>query len=1040
MRQAGKEKLSAVVLHAVLACAVACTALAQCAWALDPALDVSQYAHTVWRDREGFARGAIYSIAQTPDGYLWLGTEFGLLRFDGVRAVPWQPPAGKQLPSNAVESLLVARDGTLWIGTWKGLVSWKDGKLKQYPELAGLLIMALVEDRGGTVWAGGFAHSPPGKLCAMQDGTVHCYGEDGSLGEGPVGLYEDRTGSLWAGVLNGLWRWKPGPPQFYPLAGGSLGIQGLAEGDDGALLIAMPGKLAKFVEGKSEMEYPYPGAARRSPARPFLRDRDGGLWIGTTGAGLVHMHRGISDAFAKSDGLSSNAVTALFQDREGTVWVGTAAGLDRFRDLAVATLSQKQGLFTGGGDGSVLQSRDGSVWLAALDGLRRWSNGQLTFYHEANAKVAVDYANKREVTLSGLGKHQFASLFEDDRGRIWVAADDRVGYLENDRFISIRGVPGGVAYSIVGDTKGNLWIANLQRGLLRLRHDSLLEQIPWAKLGHKDHASALAVDPSQGGLWLGFYEGGVAYLDDGQVRAAYTAADGLGQGHINDLRLDQDGTLWAATQGGLSRIRDGRVATLAGKDGLPCDTVHWSIEDDDHLVWLYMPCGLVRIARSDLDAWVKDSKSIVETAVFDASDGVSMKGDSPSIKPSVAKSADGRLWFTTYEGISVIDPRHLPYNKVPPPVHVEQITADRKSYDPAAYGNGRVPLPARTRDLDIDYTALSLAVPEKVLFRYKLEGRDTDWQDAGNRRQAFYSDLPPRNYRFRVMACNNSGVWNEAGAFLDFSIAPAYYQTNWFRALCVAAFLVLLWVLYMFRLQQIRERFNAGLEARVNERTRIARELHDTLLQSFNGILLRFQAASNLLPTRPEEAKNKLGAAIEQASQAVAEGRGTVQTLRASTAAGNDLAVAIRTLGEELASSCTNEECAEFDVAVEGMPRDLRPIVRDELYRIACEAMRNAFRHAQATRIEVQLHYDPRELRLTVRDDGKGIESRVVEEEGRTGHFGLHGMRERARIIGARLELWSKVSAGTEVELTMPASHAYETRPRESSRVAAKEV
>ena len=335
-------------------------------------------------------------------------------------------------------------------------------------------------------------------------------------------------------------------------------------------------------------------------------------------------------------------------------------------------------------------------------------------------------------------------------------------------------------------------------------------------------------------------------------------------------------------------------------------------------------------------------------------------------------------------------------------------------------------LPALVRDLEIDYTALSLVAPEKIRFRVKLEGRDPDWKDVGNERKAFYNDLPPRHYRFRVMACNNSGVWNEAGDSLDFSIDPAYYQTTWFRASCVAAFLALLWALYRYRLYQIAQEFNARLEERVGERTRIARELHDTLLQSFHGSVLVMQTARNLLSRRPEKASETLDDAINMASGAITEGRDAIQDLRLQPAVQSDLAQLLTATGQELARSqeATGKPLT-FRVAEEGERRALDPIVQDEAYRIARELLRNAFRHAQANQIEADIRYEDRLLRVLIRDDGKGIEPEVVEAGGRDGHWGLLGMRERAKQIGARLEFWSEAGAGTEVELSIPASIVY---------------
>jgi signal transduction histidine kinase len=338
-------------------------------------------------------------------------------------------------------------------------------------------------------------------------------------------------------------------------------------------------------------------------------------------------------------------------------------------------------------------------------------------------------------------------------------------------------------------------------------------------------------------------------------------------------------------------------------------------------------------------------------------------------------------------------------------------------------------LPPQIRDLEIDYTALSLVAPEKNRFRIMLEGWDRDWQDVGNRRQAFYNNLSPGNYRFRVTASNNSGMWNEAGTFLDFSIASAYYQTNWFRAACVIAFMAILWGLYRLRLHQMARQFNVRMEERLGERMRIARDLHDTLLQSFHGLLLRFQAAYNLFPTRPDEARETLGSAIDEAAEAITESRDAIQGLRSSTVETNDLALAVRTLGEELAAAQADTNSVVFHVEVEGAARDLHLILRDEVYRIAVEAMRNAFKHAEAHRIEVEIRYDERRLRLRVRDDGKGIDPTVLREDGRTGHYGLRGMRERATLLGGKLTVWSEIESGTEVELSIPASRAYETSP-----------
>lgn len=482
----GHRQTRAVVALGIL---LACCA---CAFALDPSLDVSQFAHTTWRVRDGFAKGEIISVAQMPDGYLWLGTEFGLYRFDGVRAVQWRPPGNPQLPADRIVSLLVSRNGTVWIGTSKGLASWNDHKLTRYPGLEGELIYGLLEDRDGTVWAGAGGGPTAGRLCSIRGGSVNCFGSDGQFGPAIVALHEDRGGNLWAGVKDGLWRWKPGPPKFYSLPGAPNGILALADDSDGALLIGWRGGIFRFADGKAE-PYSLPGVSSHFLAKTMCRDGNGSIWIGTVELGLIHVHQGRTDVFSVPDGLSGNLVYAIIKDREENVWVSTIEGLDRFRDPAVATLTTKQGLSTPL-VGSIFSDKDGSVWLASLNGLNRWDHGRIT--------IPFTGTSKRDGKLNGSDPN---SLFQDDHGRIWVSTFREFGYLENGRFTSINGIPEGWKLSITQDAAENLWVISEQFGLSRISPQNAVLQISWSSLGYKDNASVLAADPKQGGLWIGFF-------------------------------------------------------------------------------------------------------------------------------------------------------------------------------------------------------------------------------------------------------------------------------------------------------------------------------------------------------------------------------------------------------------------------------------------------------------------------------------------------------------------------------------------------------
>ena len=1008
---------------------LACAALicGQTAFALDPSLDISQYAHTAWTVRDGFTTGTAFAMAQTPDGYLWLGTEFGLFRSDGVRFLPWQPPAGQQLPEIPY-SLLVTRDGVLWIGTFAGLVSWKDGKLTQYPEVGARFITSLLEDRVGTVWAGalgGPPGTPTGRLCAIQNGSTQCYGLDGAFGSFVWSLGEDSSGALWAGAESGLWHWKPGPPKRYAVPG--VRLADLTQSGDGRLIVGIKGGGLRQVVGDKLEAYPIRSPMNSNATLPdrdidankVLRDRDGGLWIGTNQRGLIHVHHGRTDVFTAESGLSSNIIAGLFEDREGNIWVSTAGGLDRFRELPVTTVTTKQGLSSDHVN-SVIAATDGSTWIATGNGLTKWQKGQTTIFRKAD----------------GLPDDMVQSMYQDHAGRIWVFTGHGLAWFNNGRFVSVDGVPSTEVYSITGDSARNLWLSG-DKGLSHLREGRLIENLPWAALGDRQQAKVIIFDQDRGGLWLGglWQDGGVRYFKDGKVRLSYTAANGMTKGPVAALQLDRDGAVWAAMQnGGVSRIKDGRITTLTTRNGLPCDRIHWTTEEDDRSLWLYTACGLVRIPHSQVDAWISDPALRVEPTLWDATDGALPWVSPSSFGPTFAEAADGKLWLVTREDIEVVDPRHLALNKIAPPVHVERVVADGKTYwqnlPGAAASNVR--LPARTHDLQIYYTALSLVAPERVHFKYKLEGQDSDWREVINDRDVQYSNLGPGTYTFRVIACNNSGVWNKQGDTLEFSVAPAYYQTTWFRALCAAVFLALLWAAYQLRVRQLHREFDMTLEVRVGERTRIARELHDTLLQSAHGLLFRFETVSQLWAERPAEAKEKLDSAIQQTADFITEARDEVQGLRESTVQSNDLALAISTLGEELAADPSNHRSAAFRVAVEGEARNLHPILRDEIYKIAAEALRNAFRHAQAQQVEVEIRYDDEQFRLRVRDDGKGIDPAVLSRQGSEGHYGLRGMRERATLTGGKLTVWSEVDAGTEVELRVPATTVYATARRRS--------
>lgn len=647
--------------------------------------------------------------------------------------------------------------------------------------------------------------------------------------------------------------------------------------------------------------------------------------------------------------------------------------------------------------------------------------------------------------------------YRDPHGVIWLAALDYIVRIENDGKDSAHSNPTGVTYQYRGgiqhrsyhgdvhelarfrrlefpdrssvgvtgqsivrgmtsDESGRLWIS-MQSGTFRM------EKSGWTSLetlgGPRGTAKSEFTD-SQGRVWFGFVNM-IAVLEKSKI-TTFSVGDGVQVGAVTAIQ-EENSRIWIGGESGLQYLEGNRFQSIEPKEDETIGGVVGIVVNPGQGLWLATNQGITYIAQSELQRLRVDNHKVA-LRTFGLLDGLTSALHGQLTFPSAARTSDGRIWFATTKGLVWIDPKRIPNNEVSPPVAIESLVANGKRYDTST----SLKLPAKTRNLQIAYTATSLTIPVRVRFRYKLDGHDRDWQEPGTRREAAYTNLSPGSYHFHVVACNNDGIWNETGASFDFSIAPAYYQTNWFRALYIVVFVTLLWVIYQLRLQQLRRQFAIVLEAQVSERTRIARELHDTLLQTLHGLLMSFQRAANLLPERPVEAKQRLEGAIDQAAQAITEGREAVQGLRSSTLVTNDLALAIQTLGEELAANETTQNPPLFNVAVEGKLRDLNPMLRDDVYRIAGEALRNAFHHAQPRRVEVDIHYDDRQLRVRVRDDGRGTSAELLANKGRSGHWGLQGMRERAKLLGGHLEIWSELDSGTEIELRIPASTAYLNR------------
>jgi signal transduction histidine kinase/ligand-binding sensor domain-containing protein len=1001
--------------------------LAATAWAVDPHTRISQYGHTAWRTQDSFVTNP-HQITQTTDGYIWIGMASGLTRFDGVKFTAWTAPKGQSLPRKGLTDLLGAKDGSLWIGTGGGLSHLENGQLFNYtPKPGSPGISAIMEDHTGTIWVTRYRiNDGMGPLCRVTGKTLQCYGEkDGIPVKYGLGLAEDSEGNIWFGS-NVLCRWAPGSSSVYfeqelkHTAG--YGVVGVATGTSGSVWASLDGTGPKlgvryYSKGKwaSFVVPGFDGATIRSEA--LYVDRNHSLWVGTESQGLYRIRDGVADHYGSANGLSGNNVTAIYEDRESNLWVATDRGLDLFRDNPVVTFSTNEGLI-GSNIHSILALKNGSVWVG---------NEQALDVIDAGGISAI-------ATGHGLPGQNVGAMFEDSTGRIWLGIDDTVMTYKLGRFFEVRKADGrplihiGGAEAFAEDVEGNIWVVahiNVpgQRRLLRIKGQRLEEEIPLDDLIPTAHFLAADRDA---GIWVGSERGKLVRYRNGKAEGLISLGNGENSVVIYSLSVDSDNAVWAATNEGLYRWKDGRLSVMDLHDGLPCSHFYSAIEDNYGSFWLYAKCGLLKISASDWATWLKSPDSKVSAKVFDVLDGAQPQTGNVD-QPVASKSPDGRLWFASGSFVQMVDPARTYTNVILPPVHIEELVADHKIYNTAA----QLRLPPLKNGLEISYTALSFTLPQKVAFRYKLEGHDTEWQESGTRRQAFYNDLRPGRYRFRVIACNSSGVWNEEGASMDFSIAPAWFQTIWFRALCAASVFLIVWAIYQLRVRQVARAIGARFDERLAERTRIARELHDTFLQTIQGSKL---VADDALDTSTDLVRMRR--AMEQLSvwlgRATDEGRAALNSLRTSATEKNDLAEAFRRAMDE----CHMQSSMEGSLSVVGDANEMHPIVRDEVYRIGYEAIRNACVHSQASQLRVELTY-AEDLSLCVSDNGVGM-GPAVADHGKDEHFGLRGMRERAERIVAKLTLVSSAASGTKIKLVVPGSIIYRETPSNRRKLPAR--
>jgi ligand-binding sensor domain-containing protein/signal transduction histidine kinase len=1033
--------------------------------------DVRNLKFTHLTTNDGLSQGYVTAILQDRRGFMWFATRDGLNRYDGNTFVVYKnnPNDPTSLSSNFIQALMEDDRGDLWVATNTG-VNRFDPRIERFSRylhdpknpnsIAGAYVTSVARDNRCCLWFGTEA-SGLDKFDPRTGTFTHYRNDSAGQFVGRITqVIADRQGEIWFVGERGVFhldqqagqitrppatRNVPSAENVYEDEAGNLWmmanspIVGLVKYDRQA------GRITKYPLGARAAGVLASTTNGGSVNSNLVADGQNGLWVPTS-EGLYYFDRR-RERFAyrfhhdetDPDSLDSNAIMSVYQDTGGVLWVGTEnAGLNilNFRQEPFGYYGHRPGdpnSLSPGRIKAIYQEPNGVLWIGffprALDRLDP-NTGEITHY--------IPKPRNENALSEGTNVD---SIYKDAAGYLWVGGgacgldrlDERTGRFKHYRYNpdDPNGLMSDNVFTIYGDRNGHMWVGQ-QNGISRF--DPATERFINYKPDPNSPDSLanwvwIIYQDRSGALWLGTFGGALIRFDDKAKSFAAYPPDSrdlhrLNGGGITTIHEDRTGTLWAGGFDGLYRFNreDGSFTRYTEGQGLPSSTIRCIREDGVGRLWLSTQKG---VSRFD------PHKEIFRN--YDVSDGL----QSNEFSDGCYQGRDGKMLFGGSNGFNAFFPENITDDPFVPPVAITSFKIFNKAVPVGAESVLKKAIPYvdsltlsyKDNVFSFEFAGLSYANSQKNRYRYKLEGLEPSWNEVGSKqRLATYTNLDPGKYVFRVQGSNSDGVWNEAGVSLPILITPSWWGTTWFRAVCAILFMALLWAAYQLRLRQLHHQFEMALAARVGERTRIARELHDTLLQKFQGLLPRVQAAIYKLPSGAFESRKILEAANDLASEAITEGRDAVQGLRLSTVEENDIAVAIRTIGDLAAGG--NQSSPAFEVVAQGSPRSLHPIVRDEVYRIAAEALRNAFQHARAHQIEVEIGYGEKDFTIHIRDDGKGIDREVLSADGREGHFGLHGMRERAELVGGKLVVWSELEAGSEVELSIPASRAYIDSPR----------
>jgi signal transduction histidine kinase/ligand-binding sensor domain-containing protein len=974
--------------HVLATLLIAWWAFPRPASALDPSKTLSQCTVDVWQVRDGLPGTWVRGITQTPDGYLWINVSGGVARYDGARVTRLEAPRTMELNMFDVQDIFVTPAGTLWIAPAysEPLCVTRDNLARCLPKPLGLGSVertVATSLKGEEIWV-----ATRHRVVRFERGVRTLDVAYGALPLGRVNtLHHDRHGRLWVGATGGLYRVEGS--DFKPVSGptGPITSQvtSIFETPSGRLWIATTSSLVRIEESATTVFTARDGLPAARPNQ-VIEDRDGNVWLATEG-GLARWRDGRFAHFDQRDGLPDSKITALFEDREGSLWVGTrGGGLAQFTDRTLVTLA---GPPLGNEPiESVAEDPEGALWVGTRTaGVMRWKDGQTTTY----------------TTADQLPHNHVNSVLPGD-GEVWIGtarglARWRDGHID-------RPVTMDTAISSLHiDGTGTLWIA-AENGTMARWQDNQLTPITPPEKGRWGQIRGVQEDDQ--GRMLVIAVGGVAFVQNDRL-VRLTAEKGPNAIWGRGIHRDADGIVWMGTIGnGLLRVTQGKIRTFAAPEGIVPDQLYQVLVDDEGFVWAGTSRGIIRVSKQSLVDVERGRRQRADLVTFERSDQRRDVAATRVHQPSAWKCRDGRLLFATDQGLVTIDPRRLRSNPVPPSVLVQEATVDGHRVRRGEANQ----FPPGPGNLELHFAAITLLEPQKAVHRYLLEGFDERWVDAGTRRVAYYTNIPAGRYRFRIQASNADGLWNETGDAIEFHLAPHFYRTAWFYALCALGVFSLGFWFHRSRLARVR---SEALAAHA-ERTRVARELHDSLLQDMSGVAMMINAVRTTLPAAAANVAEKLTRIETTVTASLAETRRYVWDLR-DPPEKTDGALGLALT--RLAAKTTGGTDVRCTVHVEGDPVALAPGVQDELLRMAQEALANAIKHAGASYIRVRLWYDRSAVKLQVSDDGRGFEPEGVVAA-KAGHFGLVGLRERATRLGATLNLESQPGRGTTVEVTVP--------------------